>query len=371
MGTLSRREFIVASGAATAAGALAHARPAGSSWQPPGQRGGQGAGGEGDAHRGVCVVASANGLAATARAMDLLREGADPADAVVEGVKLVEDDPADNSVGYGGLPNEEGVVELDASVMHGPTHKAGAVAALRNIKNPAAVALRVLRRTDHVLLVGEGALEFARAHGFPEENLLTEESREAWLRWKENLSPEDDWLDDDQRDGPERAGRASGARRGPIPFTYGTLHCAAVTAGGDVGACTTTSGLSYKIPGRVGDSPIVGAGMYVDNAVGAAGATGRGEAVIQNCGAFSIVRQMEEGMTPTEACLAVARRIVDRTKEKRLLDGKGRPTFDVKLYALRKDGAYGSASIYQGGGLAVHNGETNLPVPGAFLFERE
>ena len=140
------------------------------------------------------VISSGNGLPAVNRAMELLRGASDPLDAVVAGVTLVEDDPDDMSVGYGGLPNERGVVELDASVMHGPTHKAGSVAALRNIRNPAQVALAVLKRTDHVMLVGEGALEFARAHGFTEQNLLTDRARRAWLRWKENHSDRDDWI---------------------------------------------------------------------------------------------------------------------------------------------------------------------------------
>lgn len=291
--------------------------------------------------------------------------GVDPAEAVVAGVKLVEDDPADTSVGYGGLPNEEGIVELDASVMHGPTHKAGAVASLRNIKNPAAVALRVLQRTDHVLLVGEGALRFARAHGFREENLLTPESHAIWLRWRESLKG-DDWLNEDERDWP-RDGRKSleqflAEEKGeafvpgttvPIPTTWGTIHCSAVDANGDVGSCTTTSGLSWKIPGRVGDSPIVGAGMYCENAVGAAGSTGRGESLIVNCGAFSIVQYMAAGMSPTEACLMVTKRIVEHTREKRLLNENGRPNFNASVYAVRKDGAYGGACIYPGGTFAV------------------
>src|SRR5688572_11238679 len=140
------------------------------------------------------VIASGNGMEATARAMELIQQGRDALDAVIEGVVLVEDDPKDDSVGYGGLPNEDGVVELDASVMHGPTGRGGSVAAIQNIKNPSRVARVVMERSDHVLIVGAGALRFARAHGFKEENLLTEESREAWLKWKENLSDKDDWL---------------------------------------------------------------------------------------------------------------------------------------------------------------------------------
>lgn len=321
------------------------------------------------------AIASANGLAAVARAVELIRAGRDCAEAVVGGVKIVEDDPNDDSVGFGGLPNEHGVVELDACVMHGPTHKSGAVAGLQGIKNPAAVALIVLRRTDHCLLVGEGAKRFALQHGFVEENLLTEKARQEWLKWKENLSREDDWLGDDQIDrwksDPKDVIRA-GERRAMADarFHYGTIHCAAVDADGDIGSCTTTSGLSWKIPGRVGDSPIIGAGNYCDNDVGAAGATGRGEATIVNLAAHAIVREMEAGLAPTEACLKVIKRIADKTKEKRNLDAKGRPNFDVKLYALRKDGAVGCASMYNGAKFAVADQAGARLVDAAHLFER-
>ncbi|MCB9841271.1 MAG: N(4)-(beta-N-acetylglucosaminyl)-L-asparaginase [Phycisphaeraceae bacterium] len=314
-------------------------------------------------HRGPCVISSGNGLPAVARAWDVMAGGADPVDAVVEGVTLVEDDPNDMTVGLGGLPNEDGVVQLDASVMHGPTHKAGAVACLEGIRNPAKVALLVLKTTDHILLVGEGAKRFALRHGFKEENLLTEAARRAWLRWKASLSPEDDWLDPGQMDfqvsalhGRE-ASQPGAVALGPVPHTTGTINCSAVNADGNLGSCTTTSGLSWKIPGRVGDSPIVGAGMYVDNAVGAAGATGRGEAVIANCGAFSIVREMERGLEPTEACLAVLRQIASRTLERRNRNDRGEPNFNVSMYAVRKDGAYGSACLRPGGSFAVHDGQ--------------
>lgn len=307
------------------------------------------------------VVASGNGLEAARRAYELVSQGSDPVVAAVRGVEIVENDPEDMSVGLGGLPNEDGVVQLDASVMHGPTHKAGAVAALEGIKNPAAVALEVLRRTDHVLLVGEGARRFALELGFKEENLLTEKARQAWLRWRANLNKDDDRLDDDQLVIPVSPtdGQPIGARHDPhvqwvdgVPYTTGTIHCGVVNDAGDVGACTTTSGLSWKVPGRVGDSPIIGAGMYVDNAVGAAGATGRGEAVIQSCGSFLAVRKMEEGMTPEEACLFVVRHISSRTKRRDLLNDRGEPNFNVTMYAVRKDGLVGSACLRPGGSWA-------------------
>jgi N4-(beta-N-acetylglucosaminyl)-L-asparaginase len=313
---------------------------------------------------GPIVISSGNGIPAVTEAMRRLGEGARPVEAVVAGVTLVEDDPNDMSVGYGGLPNEDGVVQLDASVMDGPTHKAGAVAAIENIRNPARVALEVMRGTDHVLLVGEGAKRFAVRHGFEEQNLLTDRAREAWLKWKRNLNPADDWLDEDQHVGA--SARLDGS---DAPFTWGTIHCAALDANGDVGACTTTSGLSWKIPGRVGDSPIIGAGMFVDNEVGAAGATGRGESVIQSCGAFQIVQHMAAGDEPTAACLKVLRWIARHTKRSMLLNERGEPNFGCTLYALRKDGLYGSATMRGRPKFAVHDADGSRKETCAALFE--
>lgn len=294
------------------------------------------------ATRRPCVISSGNGMAAITRAMELIEGGTDPLEAAVAGVTIVEDDPDDMSVGYGGLPNENGVVQLDASVMHGPTHTAGAVAALENIRNPAQVALEVLKRTDHVLLVGAGALAFARAVGFQEQEMLTDRARQAWLRWKANLNRNDDWLDGDQQI--------------ETPHTDGTIHVSAVNAAGNLGACTTTSGLSYKLAGRVGDSPIVGAGMFVDNQVGAAGATGRGEAVIKSAGSYAVVRAMDDGLEPTDACMKVLKWIADHTLRRDLLNEAGEPNYQVTMYALRKDGAYGAATLRKGGTYSVHDG---------------
>ena len=319
----------------------------------------------GSASRPV-VISSANGLAASARAKELIRSGSDTLDAVVAGVNLVEDDPEDTSVGYGGLPNENGIVELDASVMHGPSGCGAGVAALRNIRHASSVAKVIMERTDHVLLVGEGALQFARMHGFPEENLLTEKARKLWLEWKENLSKEDDWLpphDINTKDIGELG--VPGGRH------TGTINCCAVNEKGDLSGCTTTSGLAFKIPGRVGDSPILGAGLYVDNEVGAAGSTGRGEANLLACSSVIVVEAMRAGKSPEEACLAACERIARQTRMHRLLDDQGRPKFDVKFYALRKDGAHGSASIWSGGKYAVNDGSgASRLLESAYLYKR-
>src|SRR5258706_3593545 len=208
------------------------------------------------------AICSGNGVKAIEKVMEVIHQGNDALDAVIAGVNLVEIDPDDTSVGYGGLPNEEGVVELDAAVLHGPSYRGGAVAALRNIKTPSIVARAVMERSNHVLLVGEGALKFARAHGFQEENLLTDKSREAWLKWKENLSTQDDWLPPHSIED-----RDIGALNQASARHYGTIHCGAIDQKGNISCVTTTSGLAYKIPGRVGDSAIIGAGLYCDNEV--------------------------------------------------------------------------------------------------------
>jgi N4-(beta-N-acetylglucosaminyl)-L-asparaginase len=320
------------------------------------------AGGATAAPAGPRAVASGNGLRATERAMEILKAGGDALDAVVAGVNIVEDDPNDMSVGYGGLPNEDGVVELDASVMYGPTHMAGAVAALRNIKNPSKVARLVMERTDHVLLVGEGALKFARAHGFKEEDLLTERSRAAWLRWKETLSEADNWI-------PAKAGTLP-EDLPSVLGTHGTINCIAIDAAGRLAGVTTTSGRSWKLAGRVGDSPIIGAGLYVDNEIGAAGSTGRGEANLQTCASFRIVDAMGRGLSPEAACLKACEAVAAKTKlVPRLCDASGRPNFGLEFYALNKKGEFGAAGLFQGGRYAVHDGVENKFHDAAYVFK--
>ncbi len=316
------------------------------------------------------AISSANGSAAVEKAMEMLNNGSDALDAVIAGVNIVEDDPNDNSVGYGGLPNEEGVVELDAAVMHGPSYRGGAVASLRNIKNPSKVARLVMERTDHVLIVGEGALRFARAHGFKEENLLTDESREIWLKWKENLSKEDDWLPHHSIEDADIGEYMKSYLR-----HYGTIHCSALDLKGNLSSVTTTSGLAFKIPGRVGDSPIIGAGLYVDNEVGAAGSTGRGEANLLNCSSVMIVEWMRQGKSPEEACLLACKRINEQCKERRLQDDKGRFKHNVKFYAINKQGEFGSAVLWGNDGVhrsmyIIHDGISTKKLESAYLFKR-
>jgi len=295
------------------------------------------------------AVGSSNGLRAVARAVERMGTGADPLDAALEGVNIIEDDPNDMTVGYGGVPNEDGVVQLDACVMHGPTAKAGAVAALEGVKNPSKLAKLIMETTDHVLLVGPGARRFADVNGFPHENLLTEKARKVWLYWKQNLSPLDKWLepDPDKLDPDVRDFiKEYGSDMFRNPRSHGTVHISAVNANGDLAGCTSTSGLFFKMPGRVGDSPLIGAGCFTDNGVGSAGSTGRGEANILIAGGHTVVEMIRQGKHPKDACLEALRRIAAATRERRLLDGKGRPNFSIRFYALNKRGAYGSAAMW-------------------------
>ena len=242
---------------------------------------------------------------------EILKNDGTALDAVEKAVNVIELDPEDTGVGYGGLPNEKGIVQLDASFMDGKTYSAGAVACLENIKTPSSVARLVMKHTDHVMLVGDGALEFAKAWGFQEENLLTEKARKIWLRWKEELNPSDDWGAPEHLQNLQK--KESYWHDFPdIEHHYGTVNVLAIDNNGDIAGCTSTSGLSFKLNGRVGDSPIIGAGLYVDNEVGAAGATERGEDVIKSCASYFIVLRMKEGRTPQQACEDALRMIVDR-----------------------------------------------------------
>ena len=282
-------------------------------------------------------------------------QGTDTLDAAIEGVKIQELDPTDQSVGYGGLPNRDGVVQLDASCMHGPTKRAGAVGCIENIKTPSEVAKLVLKYTNNILLVGEGAKRFALSYGFKEEDLLTAESRQAWLKWRANLNPDDDYLDVPDTEAM-------------VVRPTGTINCDVVTPGGDLSSVTTTSGLAFKIPGRVGDSAIVGAGQYCDNEVGAAGSTGRGESNIKVCGAFFIVDSMRRGMKPTDACLETLKRVL-ATSEPRLMDPRGRPKFGLTYYAVNKRGEFGAASLFPVR-YAAHDGTEAKLRDAAHLFEQ-
>lgn len=342
---LSRRTFLGAGAAALAAGALP--RRAGAIEAPALILRG--------AARPV-AVSSANSTAPVAKALELMAQGVDTLDAAVEGVKIQELDPKDNSVGYGGLPNAEGVVQLDASCMHGPTRRAGAVGCLEGIKTPSEVARLVALYTNHIMLVGAGAKRFALSYGFKDEELLTPESRQIWLTWRANRDPSDDYLNVPK--GTEMVVRPTG-----------TINLNAVNAAGDISSVTTTSGLAWKIPGRVGDSPIVGAGQYTDNDIGAAGSTGRGESNIMVCGGFLTVEGMRRGLSPTDACLETLKRVLHQTPP-RLIKPDGKPDFGLTFYAVNKKGEYGAASLFPARYAVASDGSPAAFKDTAHLYER-
>lgn len=343
---VSRRDFVLGS----AAVGLAVTASAAATAQPTKRRS--------DGQSSPVVVASRNGLtmknggelSCVETAFERMQRGDDVLDALIAGVNIVELDPEDTSVGYGGLPNADGIVQLDSCCMHGPKKQAGGVAAIEGVRTPSLVARSVMRTTDHHLLVGEGAQNFARNMGFKiEDDLNTERSRGLWLDWKRRVDP-GHYLDPEQR---FEAGTEAGqdmVADGLIAEDdyYGTINCNGVNRHGDICGVTTTSGLAWKIPGRVGDSPILGAGLYVDGSVGAAGSTGRGEANLYGLLSFLIVEEMRREQHPKDAGMVALRRITDNTIEKRLLNERGLPNFNVKFYVINRTGEYAGVSLYAG-----------------------
>jgi len=344
------------------------------------------------------IMCAANGFEYLDRGHAVLEKGGDTLDAVIEVVRGPEEDPNDDSVGYGGLPNEEGVVELDASCMHGPTRLAGSVGGVHDIMHVALLAKTVMEHTGHVMLVGEGAKRFAIAHGFPTMNLLTEHSRKVWLLWKETMSNQDWWgpgpaspnfkfppdgshsenLQERIRQmeklaeqiGIEPERRMAAIHKVIYPPT-GTINCSALKANGEMSGATTTSGLSWKIPGRLGDSPIIGAGCYCDQDIGAAGATGSGEENIKIAGAHTIVENMRRGMSPKDAGIDALKRIIRNYNG----DMSRLKYVSMKFYILRKDGEYAGVSMWSGtkeqpSKFAIHDGTKRFE-NAAFLYEGE
>ena len=364
----SRRDFVKTTIVGTVAGTIS-----GSAVPVLSETAQQGHASQNDAPKRPTIICAHNGHAYVEAAYAFLKGGGDTLDAAIRVVKGPEDDPNVDSVGLGGLPNEEGVVELDSCCMHGPTRRAGSVGAVRNIKNVSMVAKAVMQHTGHVMLVGEGAEKFAVAMGHPRENLLTERSRKIWLLWKEFNSDRDWWgpgLSDPHFRAPASDGRPqanlwrdrieqlreraaelgiepefqlAAVRRVLFPPT-GTIHCSVLNEKGEMSGITTTSGLAFKIPGRVGDSPIIGAGCYTDQDVGSAGATGSGEENIKVAGAHTIIENMRHGMSPQEAGMDALKRIVRNYNG----DMNKLRFMDMTYYILRKDGAYSGVCLWEG-----------------------
>jgi N4-(beta-N-acetylglucosaminyl)-L-asparaginase len=311
------------------------------------------------------VIASANGnkyknggdMTAVHKAFTMMTGGADVLESVIAGVNIVELDPLDDSVGYGGLPNADGVVQLDSSCMHGPTRRAGAVAALEGVRTPSLVAKAILDYTDHHLLVGKGGQTFARSMGFKiEDDLNTDNSRQKWLKWKQMIDPEH-YLDPKERGQAGQRAALEMLAQGLLreENLHGTINCNGINSKAEICGVTTTSGLAWKISGRVGDSPILGAGLYVDGAVGAAGSTGRGEANLYNLCSFLIVEEMRRGKHPKDAGMEALRRIKNNTVEKRLLNSKGNPNFGINFYILNARGESAGVTMYPGAFHAICN----------------
>ncbi|HEX3926580.1 MAG TPA: isoaspartyl peptidase/L-asparaginase [Gemmatimonadales bacterium] len=320
---ISRRSFLGTAGAVAGASALPHAGRGVPAWI-----------GAPAVHTrrlgGPVAVCSSNGLRGVGLAVSLMTKGSDPLDAGIEGVKIQELDPNDQSVGYGGLPNADGVVQIDASCMHGPTKRAGAVGALEGIRTASEVVRMIMKYTPHVMLVGQDAQRFAVEYGFKIEEMLTPASREAWLHWRANLSKDDNYLDLKPNE--------------KVAHTTGTCPMMLLAPNGDMASVVTTSGLAWKVPGRVGDSGIVGAGQYTDNDVGSAGSTGLGEANIMVAGGFQTVDHMRRGLAPKDACLATLKSVMAMTPP-RLIDERGRPRYQLQYYAVNKKGEYGAAAL--------------------------
>ncbi len=272
------------------------------------------------------------GITATKKAWDILETGGTGLEAVEKGINTAEDDTKVNSVGLGGLPDEDGIVTLDACLIDGPNKRFGSVAGLEDIRNPISVARKVMEETDHLMLVGEGAKKFALKMGFKEENLLTEESEQRWRKWKEDPKRKGFW--------------------GKPEDSHDTIGLILMDKEQNLFGGVSTSGLAWKIHGRVGDSPIIGAGLFVDNEVGAACATGRGEEVIKTCGSFLIVELMRKGVDPQSAC----EEALDRIKK----NNPKRKDFMVGYLAFNTEGDIGAAALYQDLEYAVYIKEANL-----------
>jgi N4-(beta-N-acetylglucosaminyl)-L-asparaginase len=344
---------------------------------------------KGQARPKTVAISSANrnngGVNCCAKAVELIKAGKDTLDAVIAGVNIVELDPRDNSVGYGGLPNEDGVVQLDASCIHGPSRRGGAVGAIEGIKTPSKIAQLVMAETDHMMLVGAGALKFAKVYGYREEDLLTEDSRMRWLVWKREMRDRNghtNW--ESGVDAPPKAEKVAELKKLFPQFLeedlaealedahhppHGTINCIALNEKGEMSAVTTTSGMAWKISGRCGDSPIIGGGLWLDQDVGGCGSTGRGEENLRVCGAHTVVENMRHGMTPKEAILDTLKRVSRNFND----DKRRMPTdqIDINFYALRKDGEYAGGGLWSGAQFAVCTGDAaSHTEPAIYLYEK-
>jgi len=308
------------------------------------------------------VFKNGGSMSCIEKAFSMITAGDDVLDSILAGINIVELDPTETGVGYGGTPNADGVVQLDSCCMHGPKKRAGGVAAIEGVRTPSLVAKAVMEHTDHHLLVGQGAQDFARSMGFTiEDDLNTETTRQRWLEWKRRIDPEH-YLDPKTRAAAGYAAALQMLAEGLADehHFWGTVNCDGISPTGEICGVTSTSGTAWKIPGRTGDSPILGAGLYVDGAVGACGSTGRGEANLYNLTSFLIVEQMRQGLHPKDAGLEGLKRIKANTIEQRLLNDRGEPNFNIRFFALNAKGEYAGVAMYASGettyGVCTENG---------------
>ncbi len=300
--------------------------------------------------KGPLVISTwAPNIKANKAAWEVLSKGGYALDAVEAGVMIPEADPTDMSVGYGGLPDRDGKVTLDACIMN-EKGNCGAVMAIEHIMHPIKVARLVMEQTPHVQLVGAGALQFALSKGFKKENLLTPESEKAWRNWLKTSKYDPMII-------PKISGKNKIENNDPEVFpwpvamlNHDTIGMIALDANGNLSGACTTSGMAYKMHGRVGDSPVIGAGLFVDNEIGAAAATGVGEEVVKICGAHTVVEMMRNGASPEDACKEAVRRIVKN-------NGSKAKDIQVGFLAINKKGEYGSYSVMKNFSIAVRNNE--------------
>ncbi len=359
--TIDRRRFIQRSAGLSATGAIAAAlpnQPLASGAEPVSNSADDDSNPDGQIR---FIATWPFGKFACEKALEIASSGT-MLDAIEQGIWVTESDVKNASVGIGGIPNATGQVELDACFMSGPDHNAGSVAGIQDILHPISVARAVMERTPHVMLVGQGALDFALENGFSKTNLLTEKQKEKWQDWKTEQAKES--AGEAESNELDQSNESNKSQQPLInEDLHDTIAMLGIDAEGNLYGGCSTSGWGYKIPGRVGDSPIIGSGLYVDNKVGAAGATGLGENVMRHCGSFLVVEMMRWGASPTAACELAIKRIAEN-------DPKNLDNLDINFIAINKDGETGAAGTSKGFKYSVTDAKKSKVLKAKSLSEK-